>query len=228
MLLAEELALVSLNPESGRHAVGIRTQLNACLAGLLVAELVLDGVVEPHGSDGVAVAIGRTPSTRSTPSTSPTLEAAADVVAEKGPKIKAVLSRMDRGLSRRLGAGTWDAVLSGLVRGGVVVWREGSRRPRYEVVEMAVRDTVVERLRAAAATDDVLDARTALVLSMTGPAHLLEVVAPVRGGRRHARDRIDHALDSTDLEPVGDVVRRLIAEAEAAIGAAAVVASAGG
>ena len=59
MLLAEELALVSLNPESGRHAVGIRTQLNACLAGLLVAELVLDGVVEPHGSDGVAVAIGR-------------------------------------------------------------------------------------------------------------------------------------------------------------------------
>ena len=63
MLLAEELALVSLNPESGRHAVGIRTQLNACLAGLLVAELVLDGVVEPHGSDGVAVAIGRTPST---------------------------------------------------------------------------------------------------------------------------------------------------------------------
>ncbi len=92
------------------------------------------------------------------------------------------------------------------------------------------RDTIVERLRAAAATDDVLDARTALVLSMTGPARLLEVVAPERGGRRHARDRIDHALDSTDLEPVGDVVRRLIAEAEAAaaIGAAAVVASSGG
>ena len=95
---------------------------------------------------------------------------------------------------------------------------------------MAAHDSIVERLRVAAATDDVLDARTALVLSMTGPARLLEVVAPERGDRRHARERIDHALDSTDLEPVGDVVRRLIAEAEAAaaIGAAAVVASSGG
>ena len=70
-----------------------------------------------------------------------------------------------------------------------------------------------------------------LVLSMTGPARLLEVVAPEQAGvRRHARGRIDHALESTDLEPFGDVVRRLIAEAEAAaaIGAAVVVASSGG
>ena len=64
----------------------------------------------------------------------------------------------------------------------------------------------------------------------TGSARLLEVVAPERGARRHARDRIDHALDSTDLEPVGDLVRRLIAEAEAAaaMSAATVVASSGG
>jgi hypothetical protein len=120
-------------------------------------------------------------------------------------------------------------VLSGLVRDGVVLWREGSRRPRYELVEVPRRDAIVERLRAAAATDDVLDARTALVLSMTGPARLLEVVAPERADRRHARDRIDHALDSTDLEPVGEVVRRLIDEATAAaVAAVAVVAAASG
>lgn len=226
MVLAEELALVALNPESGRHAVGIRSQLNACLAGLLVAELVLDGVVESSGSDGLVVATGHAAPTQSN---SAILEAAVEVVAEKGPKIKAILSHMDRGLSRRLGAGTWDAAVSGLLRDGVVVWREGSRRPRYELVEMPRRDAIVDRLRAAATTDGALDPRTALVLSMTGPARLLEVVAPERANRRHARDRIDHALDSTDLEPVGEVVRRLIAEATAAaVAAVAVVAAASG
>jgi hypothetical protein len=43
MLLAEALALVAIDPGSGRHAIGNRASLNACLAGLLVAELVLDG-----------------------------------------------------------------------------------------------------------------------------------------------------------------------------------------
>jgi hypothetical protein len=219
MLIAEELALVALNPESGRHAVGVRSQVNACLAGLLVAELLLDGRAEPGERDGVVVATGGEASSSST------LDAAAGVVAEKGPKIKAILSHMDRSLSRRLGAGTWDAVMSGLVRDGVVTSQDGSRRPRYQLVDMATRDGIVERLRVAAAADDVLDGRTALVLSMTGPARLLEVVAPERRDRRHARDRIDHALDSTDLEPVGRLVRRLIAEAAAAAAAAGATAA---
>jgi Golgi phosphoprotein 3 (GPP34) len=218
VLLAEELALVALNPESGRHAIGVRSQLNACLAGLLVAELLLDGRAEPYETSGVVVATGGATSSSST------LEAAAGVVAEKGPKINAMLSDMDRNLSRRLGAGTWDSVMSGLVRDGVVSVRGGSHRPRYELVDVAARDSVVERLRAAAVTDGALDGRTALVLSMTGPAQLLGAVAPARPDRRHARDRIDHALDSTDFEPVGDVVRQLISEAAAAAAAGATVA----
>ncbi len=217
MLLAEELALVALNPASGRHAVGVRSQLNACLAGLLVAELLLEGRVEPGERDGVTVATGDAASGSST------LDAAAAVVAEKGPKIKAILSHMDRSLSRRLGAGTWDVVMSGLVREGVVTGQEGPRRTRYKQVDIVVRDGIVDRLRAVAATDGALDRRTALVLSMTGPAQLLEVVAPERRDRRHAGDRIDHALDSTDFEPVGTVVRRLIAEAAAAAAAGATV-----
>jgi hypothetical protein len=43
VLPAEELALAAIHPESGRHALGVRSQPNACLAGLLVAELLLDG-----------------------------------------------------------------------------------------------------------------------------------------------------------------------------------------
>lgn len=43
--MAEKLALVAIRPDSGRHLPGMRPQVNACLAGLLVAELVVEGVV---------------------------------------------------------------------------------------------------------------------------------------------------------------------------------------
>ena len=57
---------------------------------------------------------------------------------------------------------------------------------------------------------------------MTGPAQLLEVVAPERSTRKHARSRIDHALDGSDLQPVGTVVRRVIEEAAAVASTAAI------
>ena len=110
MLLAEELALIAIDPDSGRPALGTRDNLNACLAGLLVAELHLD--------DRPA---------------SPLLDAAGEVVAEAGPKMKAALSAMSRGLDRRLGVGTWDAVVGGLVDAGVLAPTEGvvaSAQPR--------------------------------------------------------------------------------------------------
>ncbi len=134
MLLAEELALVAVKPESGRHDLGTGGQLNACLAGLLVAELVLDGTLDLGDAEDRIVVLGASP-------TSPT-----------------------------------------------------------------------------AAGDGPLDLGTAVALSMTGPAQPIEVVAPSRASRRHARQRIDHAPDGTHLAPVGEVVRRLIREAAAASG----------
>jgi hypothetical protein len=204
MLLAEELALITLDPDSGRHALGTRDALNACLAGLLVAELQLD--------DRPAA---------------PILDAASDVVDEAGPKIKPVLSAMNRGLERRLGVGTWDALLGGLVETGVVAPAEGTLRPRHRVLDRQARDAIVERLQAAAGGDDPLDVRTAVLLSMTGPAQLLELVAPHRAGRKHARRRIDHALDTTVMQPVADSVRKVLAEAVAAVSAAGTVAAIG-
>ena len=222
MLLAEELALVALKPESGRHHIGTGDALNACLAGLLVAELLLDGSVSPGDQDDWIVAVRG----RETPG-SPALAAAVEVVAEKGPKMKGVLSHMSRGLEKRLGFSTQEAVFSGLAGAGIVGASTGGLRPKRPVLDRAAWDAVVDRLRAAAASDGPIDPRTALVLSMTGPAQLLEVVAPERRTRKHARERIDHALDGSDLEPVGKVVRRLIQEATeiaaatAAIGGAA-------
>ncbi|MEY2583406.1 MAG: hypothetical protein QOE09_3255 [Ilumatobacteraceae bacterium] len=223
MNLAEELALVAIDPSSGHHGLGLRSELNASLAGLLVAELLLDGVVAGGDKPDRLVVTGNVePKTK-------ILAAATAVVIERGPKIKAVLSHMDRGLAHLLGMGTWDAVVSGLVAAGVLAATRGVRS-RNDVLQPFVRDASVAALRVAAAGDSALEPRVGALLSMSGPAHLLEVVAPDRSARRHARDRIDHALDATPLEQVGKIVRRLISDAassDAAGGVAASVAATG-
>ena len=217
MLLAEELVLVAIRPSTGRHQLGAGEGLNACLAGLLVAELLLDGVVGSGGrADRIVVAAGRP-----APS-SPTLAAAARVVAEKGPRMKAVLSHMSRGLQRELGLSTLEAAVSGLTDAGILGPATGGLMSRHPLIDVAARDEIVLRLQAAADGDGATEPRTALVLSMTGPGRLLEVVAPHRGTRTHARNRIDHALDDSNLESVGKVVRRLIQEAAAAASAATI------
>lgn len=198
--------------------MGQRSALNACLAGLLLADLVLDDVVQPADRANRMVVTGRAePRTK-------VLAAATAVLIEKGPKIRAVLSHMDRGLTHHLGLGTWDATMAGLVDEGVVAASSGGLRPHHDVVGLHVRDSVVAALRVAAAGDTELDLRTAALLSMVGPARLFEVVAPTRATRRHARERIDHAVDATVLGPVGEMVRRLIAAADAAVGAGSVAA----
>ena len=221
MHLAEELALVAIDPSSGRHGLGLRSELNACLAGLLVAELLIDGVIEIGDKDDRVVVTGKPVPT------SKLLAAATAVVIEKGPKVKAILSHMDRGLAQRLGLGTWDAVVSNLVDAGVLAATHRGVRSRNEVVLPFVRDASVAALRVAASGDAAMEPRVAALLSMTGPAHLLEVVAPTRSTRRHARDRIDSALSGTPLESVGRIVRRLISDAASAAAAGGVAASVG-
>ena len=89
--------------------IRVRDKLNACLAGLLVAELHLDDRPE----SGLLVAAG-------------------EVIAEAGPKTKAALSAMSRGLHRRTGMGTWDAVVAGLIGAGIVAptWAACDRATR--------------------------------------------------------------------------------------------------
>lgn len=221
MHLAEELALVAIDPSSGRHGLGLRSELNACLAGLLVAELLIDGVIEiGDKEDRIVVTAKAEPK-------STVLAAATAVVIEKGPKMRAILSHMDRGLTQRLGPGTWDAVVSNLIDEGVVAPTHRGVRSRNEVLQPFVRDAIVAALRVAAAGDAIVEPRLAVMLSMSGPAHLLEVVAPTRSTRRHARNRIDNALSGTPLEPVGRIVRRLISDATSAAAAGGVAASVG-
>ena len=203
MLLAEELALIALDEESGRHAFGIRDELNACLAGLLLVEAQL-----------------------SEQSEIPVVKAASEILAESGPKLKPVLSAMNRGLERRIGYGTWDAIIERLVVAEIVAPADGTVRPRHRILDVERRDAIIDRLRAAAAGDDPMPVRTAVLLSMTGPAQLLEVVAPDRSTRKHARRRIDHALDATAMEPVAQSVRKVLQDAAAAVSVTAFTAAA--
>jgi hypothetical protein len=87
------------------------------------------------------------------------------------------------------------------------------------VLQPAVREEVLERVRAAAAGEGEIEPRTAVVLALAGPSRLLEVVAPGKASRPHARRRIETA---TELTPVGPVVKKVIAEMHAAAAAAAV------
>ena len=92
-------------------------------------------------------------------------------------------------------------------------------RPKNDVVNHSARDAVVTRMQAVARSDGHLEPRIGLLLDMTGPASLLEVVAPERSERKHARRRIDHGLDGTAYVMFGKVVRKILADAAAATGA---------
>ena len=113
----------------------------------------------------------------------------------------------------------------GLANVGILGPARGGVRSKNDVANHGARDAVIARLRAAAASDRAMEPRTALMLNMTGPASLLEVVAPDRSTRKHARNRIDHALDSTDFESVGRIVRWILSDAEAASAAGSLAGS---
>ena len=172
MNLAEELALVAIDPSSGRHALGLRSELNACLAGLLVAELLLDGVVEigdkarPSGGDGHR-------RRRRRPS---------------WPRPRRWSSREDR--RSKPSCRTWTRASptgSASARGmrscrawsTPVCWRQHTVASGRAT--MCCRPSCatprLRRCRVAADGDNALDPRIAALLSMSGPAYLA-------GGRR--------------------------------------------
>jgi hypothetical protein len=85
---------------------------------------------------------------------SPLLDAAAEVIAEAGPKLARIVSAMNRGLSSRRGNGAWDAVVEALVEVGVLAPSTGGLRPGNPLTDDVARDEIVARLRAAATADD--------------------------------------------------------------------------
>lgn len=200
MILAEQLALVVLDPQSGRPLVPVHDGLRAALSGLLVGELVLDGVAALDG-EGIHRTDAPAPS-------SPLLAEAAEIVAEEGPHLKLVLVPIARGVDRHRSLGAWSAVVDALVADGEVEAGAGVVRRHHDVDDLAGRQEVVDRLHRALTTDDPLDDRTALLVSVLGLARLVDVVVPDAGVRAAATARVDHALDGSPLAPLIAAARR--------------------
>jgi hypothetical protein len=206
VLLAEELAFVTIDPESGRRVNGRSSHLGPCLAGLFLGELLIEGLAKPGKHADTVLLTGRAAPEGST------LAVVARVLADKGPKIKPVLSSMDRGLREQIGLDTWGTAALGLVEAGLLTPLCGEGGLRYKVLARSAHSAVSERLRAAASGKGKLDVRTALLLSMMTPAGLLPLVAPDRRERPCARKRIDHVLDGSQLKPIGKLTRTLAAD----------------
>ncbi|MEO7262482.1 MAG: GPP34 family phosphoprotein [Jatrophihabitantaceae bacterium] len=213
MLLAEELLLLGLDPVTGRIVNGARQQLLVGLAGALIGELALAGSAELSAKRFVAV--GPEPE-------HPLLARAHRSLAEPTRRrAPGQLRRIDKAVG-----GIWSQLVDGLVEQAVL----GRRRDRvllisvtrHPVLAPAARDEPLHRMQLAATGDNGLEARTAVLLALAGPSRLLQVIAPDRADRRHAKRRIKTA---TELTPVAPVVRKVIAEMQAAAAATAVTVS---
>ena len=93
------------------------------------------------------------------------------------------------------------------------------------MLQPAVREELLERVRAAAAGGGELEPRTAVVLALAGRSGLLEVVAPDQASRRHAKRRVETAAE---LTPVAPVVKKVLAKMQAEAAALLMAGAAGG
>jgi hypothetical protein len=212
VLLAGELLLLALDPVRGAPVNSSREPLKVCLCGALVAELSLGGHVTLDGRRFVV--------TGSVPPAGLLRDVYDALASPKGRRAADQLRRLDRVLG-----GVWKRVVDALADRGVLGRRRDRvllwRVTRHPVLRTDLRDDVVGRIRAAAAGDGELDPRTATVLALSGPARLLEVVAPARP-RAKAKARI---AEAADLTPVAPVVKKVIAAAQAAAMAGATAAT---
>ena len=200
MLLAEELVLLALDPD-GTLARGASNQSAVVIGvtGALVAELALDGHLDLD--DGRIRLTGTRP-------TDPMLAQALDnVEPHQGKKLKSRLAAIKHS--------GWTEVVDGLIERGVVGReKEPLRATRHPVLDETTHAEVLGRLRAAAAGTGEVEPRTAVILALSGPCYLLEVVAPDKAGHKHARQRIDHAVD---LVPAAGAVKSAIEATQVAV-----------
>ena len=206
MLLAERFVLLALDGD-GTPARGTTNQdaVSVGVTGALVEELVLEGHVVLD-RDRIAL----TGSRPAHPQLATTLD---ELGRFEGRKLRSRL-----GALRRSG---WPEVVDGMVEAGIVGrQRTGLRPTRHPVADPVAHAVLLSDVRAAAVGDGPLDPVTATLLALAGPCQLLEVVSPLRSGRKHAKARIREA---TALVPVADAVRR---EVESRTTSATITASA--
>ncbi len=205
MLIAEELLLIAIDPRSGRIPIGSREYLTVGLAGALLAELALDHHLDRRDRDvRPSITSGAAPA-------DPLLAQILSGLTDRGPQ------RPTTAL-KDVAGGVWDQLVDRLVAADVLGRERTSAltTTRHRVLDLAVHAAILTAARHAAATDEPLEPREAVVLALVGPCRLLERVAPNRSDRRHARARI---AEATELAPFGPAVEKVIDDLIATIAA---------
>lgn len=194
MLIAEEFVLLALTP-AGLPARGVSFQSGYAtgVTGALVTELQLEGHLTLDGGRiGIIGSIPEHPLLR---------QVLENLRPYDGKKLGSKL-----GMIRHSG---WNEVVDGMVHVGVL----GRQRPsalqptRHPITDPDLHHTVLSRVQAATRGDDPLDRRDAALLALAGPCQLLEIVAPKRAERKHAKARIAQAALRV---PAADAVKRVI------------------
>jgi hypothetical protein len=199
LLLAEEWALAVISAKFGGDRL-FHDRGNICVAGLLIAELIVDGFVRAGNRENTIVRV------EGTAPRSASLASAAMVIDDYGPKITAVLSQMLRAFPRTPRR-PWDAALMGLVEAGVIARPGVGSYP--SVIDSSSHEVVVSQLRAAVSGYQPFDTRVALLLGISQAAGLLALVGP-EGKTRGARNRAQHVLDGSPFDPIVKAIRRQI------------------
>ncbi len=200
MNLAEQLALVVIDPDSGRPEVPTKDGLLRGLTEVLLGQLVLDGFLELGAGEELVVTSHRRPE-------STLLVSVIEVVQEHGPGAKPVIVRLIRGIGEHRSHGTWDAVVERLVANQEVEPGKGFLHEHHVVDDLEGRAAVVDRLRAALTGDGDLDAETALLAHGAAVAGLVKHLVD-GDAHKAASERAEHALDGTPLEPISHLVRK--------------------
>ncbi|MFN8040894.1 MAG: GPP34 family phosphoprotein [Acidimicrobiales bacterium] len=199
MNLAEQLALVVIDPDSGRPEVPTKDGLLRGLIELLLGQLVLDGHLEVAGEELVV-------SKHTRPDTT-LLVSVIEVVQEHGPGAKPVIVRLYRGIGQHRSHGTWDAVVERLVANQEIEPGKGFLHEHHLVDDLEGRSQVVDRLRTALTGDGVLDPETALLAHAAGWAGLVKHLVD-DDERSAAEQRAEHALEGSPVEALSHLVRR--------------------
>lgn len=200
VLIAEELVLLALHPD-GTLARGQSTQPSVAtgVTGALVAELALAGHID--------LGDGRIRLTGSRPDHPVLAQALDNLSPHAGKKLKSRLGAVKR-------AG-WSEVVDGMIADGALGRDKASLRPtRHPITDPGRHAQLLARLQQAATADVDLDDRTAVLLALSGPCQLLEVVAPERSDRAEAKRRIAEAADRV---PAAGAVKHVIDSVNAAV-----------
>jgi hypothetical protein len=206
--VAENLLLVSLDPESGKVRLPSMAS-DAVLGGAVLIDLVLLGRLELVGSGRKA----RVAVADRTPVDDPDLQTAFDRVWQRGHQVP-------KSIVTRLGKKQRKAVLATLERKGLV--RDAQRRflgfplERFELVDVARRDDLVARLRQVLLQDQPADQVTGPLVGLLLAADQLGLVAEKRE-RKAAKARAKVVAEG---DWASEGVRRAIQDAQAAMNAA--------